>query len=87
MIMDTLVTADAEGDEVLLGVVSQSAAWVDMVYLEIGKVPTVLAAPPIALQHLLVQSSIRFRVEPKPRASWAKRHHEAFRTCSRNSCL
>ncbi len=85
--MDTLVTADAEGDEVLLGVVSQSAAWVDMVYLEIGKVPTVLAAPPIALQHLLVQSSIRFRVEPKPRASWAKRHYEAFRTCSRNSCL
>jgi len=40
---------DAEGDEILLGVASQSAPSVDMVYLEFTPAPAKLAAPPIAL--------------------------------------
>ena len=56
--MDMLVALDAEGDEILLSVVSQSAAWVDVVYLETSKAPTKLAAPSIALQYLSAQVSI-----------------------------
>jgi hypothetical protein len=50
-----LVAMDAEGDEIFLGVVSQSAARVDVVYLETSKEPTKLAAPPVAIQHLPAQ--------------------------------
>ena len=62
--MDNSVATDAEGHQVLLGVVSQSAAWVDVVYVEISKAPAALAAPPVALQHLSAQCSIGRRVEP-----------------------
>jgi hypothetical protein len=51
--VDFLVAGDAEGDEVLLGVVSQSASWLNVVDLEVGRAAAVLAAPAIALQHLL----------------------------------
>jgi hypothetical protein len=51
--MSLLVTTGAECDEVLLGVVAQPAAWVDVVDLEAGKTPAMLAAPAIPLQHLL----------------------------------
>jgi hypothetical protein len=47
--MDKLVAADAEGDEILLGVVSQSAPSVDMVYLKPSETPTVLTPPSISL--------------------------------------
>ena len=51
--MGILVAAGAEGDEVGLGVVSQSASWVDVVDLEVGTPAAVLAAPAVSLQHLL----------------------------------
>lgn len=70
--MDISVAMDAEGHQVLLGVVSQSAACVEVVYLKISKVPTTLAAPSVPLQHLSAQSSIGFRAESHSRASWAK---------------
>ena len=52
------VTIRAEGDEVGLGIVAQSASWVDVVDLEVGRSAAVLAAPPIALQHLLAKSAV-----------------------------
>ena len=54
--MGILVTGGAEGNQVGLGIVSQSASWVDVVDLKIGHPAAVLAAPAIALWNLLVQS-------------------------------
>ena len=66
--MDFLMTPDAERDEVLLGIVTQSAPGVDVVDLEAGKTPAVLAAPAIPLQHLVAELAVRVRVEAKPGA-------------------
>ncbi len=85
--VDKLVAADAERNQILLGVVSQSAAWVDVVYVEISKEPAALAAPSVPLQDLSAQSSVGFRLEPLPRAFWSERHHEAFPICSRKCCF
>ncbi len=82
--MECLMTAAAEGDEVLFGVVSESASWVDVVDLEVGRTAAVLAAPAIALQHLLAKSTVGLRVEAKPGAAWAQASHEAFLSCSKN---
>ena len=84
--MESFVTGGAQRDEILFHVLSELTPWADVVNLELIHATTALAAPAIALQHLAAQSSIGVRVEPKPRASWGKSGHEAFRTCSRNSC-
>ena len=47
------MTPGAERDEVLFGVVSQSASWVDVVDLQVGRSPAPLATPAVSLQHLL----------------------------------
>ena len=60
------VTGGAEGNQVGLGVVSQSASWVDVVDLEISRAATALAAPGVPLQHLLAQSTVGVRVEAQP---------------------
>ena len=60
------MTAGAEGDEVLLGIVAQSAPGVDVVDLKFGHPAAVLAAPAISLQHLLAELAIRVRVEAQP---------------------
>ncbi len=78
------VTGGAEGDEVWLGVVAQSASWVDVVDLEVSTTPAGLAAPAIALQHLLAQLTIGFWVEPEVGAAREQASHEAFLSCSRN---
>ncbi len=51
--MGISVTSSAEGNQVGLGIVSQSASWVDVVDLEVGRTAAVLAAPAVSLQHLL----------------------------------
>jgi hypothetical protein len=47
-----LVTASTQSDEIGLGVVSQTAAWVDVVNLKISKTSAILAAPSITLKYL-----------------------------------
>ena len=47
--MEFLMTPGAEGDEVGLGVVSESASRADVVDLEVGRTAAVLAAPAIPL--------------------------------------
>lgn len=80
------VTIRAEGDEVLLGVVSESASWMDVVNLKIGHPAAGLAAPAVPLQHLLAQLAIGFWVEaePGPGAAREQTSHEAFLSCSKN---
>ena len=78
------MTAAAEGDEVLFGVVPESASWMDVVNLELGRSAAVLAAPVIALQHLLAQSTVGLWVEPEAWTVQAQASHEAFLSCSKN---
>ncbi len=80
------VTAGAKGDEVWLGIVAQTAAQVEVMNLEFGRMPTALAAPAIALQYLLAKSTVGLRVEAKPGAAREQASHEAFLSCSRNCC-
>ncbi len=63
------MTAGAEGNQVWLGVVSESTSWVDVVDLEVGRAAAVLAAPTIPLQHLVAQSTVGVRVEAEPGAA------------------
>ncbi len=51
--MDLTVTLSAEGDQVRLGVVAESAPRLDVVDLEVSHPATALAAPAVTLQHLL----------------------------------
>ena len=67
--MNNFVAAGAESDQVLLGVVSESAPRVDVVNLKVGRPSAVLAAQAIALQHLLAQSTVGLGVEAKPGAA------------------
>ncbi len=47
------MTPRAEGDQILLGIISKAAALIDVVDLKIGHPAAMLAAPAVALQHLL----------------------------------
>ena len=78
------MTPGAEGDEVLLGVVAESASWADVVNLEVSRAAAALAAPAIPLQHLLAKSTVGLRVEAKPGAAREQASHEAFLNCSKN---
>ncbi len=56
--MGILVTTGAEGDEVLLGVISESASWLNVVDLEVDRTAAGLAAPSVPLQHLLAELAV-----------------------------
>ncbi len=82
--MEFLMTPGAEGDQVRLGVVSESASWLNVVNLKVGTTPAGLAAPAIALQHLLAKSTVGLWVEAEAWAARAQASHEAFLSCSKN---
>ncbi len=82
--MGNLVTTRAEGYEVWLGVVAEPAPRADVVDLEVGTTPAGLAAPAIALQHLLAKSTVGLGVEAEPGPARAQASHEAFFSCSKN---
>ncbi len=85
--MHKLVAACAEGDEVVLGVVSELTPRVDVVNMEFDRAPAALAAPAIPLQYLLAEALIGLRVQPKPRPSRQQAGDAALHMCVRNSCL
>ena len=85
--MPPSVTASAERDEILLGVIPELAARADVVYLEILRPATILAAPPIARQHLAPQFPIGCWAELEPRPLETRSFHEAVRSRSRNSAF
>ena len=82
--MQPSMTLGAEGNQVGLGIVSQLTPRVDVVDLEVGTPAAMLAAPAIALQHLLAQSTVGVRVEAEAWAAREQASHEAFLSCSRN---
>lgn len=53
-----LMTANAQRNEIGFGIVSELAAWVDMVNLKVSKTSTIPAPPSIPLEHLAPQFSI-----------------------------
>lgn len=52
------MTANAQRNEIGFGIVSELAAWVDMVNLKVSKTSTIPAPPSIPLEHLAPQFSI-----------------------------
>ena len=60
------VTGGAKGNQVGLGIVSESASWADVVDLEVSTTPAGLAAAAVTLQHLLAKSTVGLGVEAKP---------------------
>ncbi len=85
--VDKLVAMHAEGDEILLGVVSQLAAWTDMVHVKISNVPAELAAPSVAFEDPLPESSITLWVESLARVLREWNRHDVPSACAKNSCL
>ena len=64
MKMPSSVTARAERDEILLGVIPQSAARAEVVNLKILCYSAILAAPPIAREHRAGELAIGLGFKP-----------------------
>ena len=67
MKMSGSVTARAERNEILFDIVSQPAARAEVVDLKILRCAAVLAAPPIAREHLAGELAIRLGFKPQSR--------------------
>jgi hypothetical protein len=85
--MHKSVARCAQGDQIVLGVVSELAPRVDVVDVEFAGTPTTLATPAIPLQDLLAQALVGLWVKPKSRAFWKEARHAAVQIWARNSCL
>ena len=77
----------AERDEIAFGVLAGVAAEPDVVNFELSRSTAALAAPPIALQHLLAEGPIGLRIEADPWALGQSPAHEASRVCSTKRCF
>jgi hypothetical protein len=62
--MSRSVTARAKGNEVFFGIITEPATRSDVVDLKIPRRAAILAAPPIAHEHLAGELAIRFRLKP-----------------------
>jgi hypothetical protein len=60
--MNLFMAAGAEGNQILAGIVSQSAAETKVVNLEMLCCATILAFPAIALEYLCAESAISYRI-------------------------
>ncbi len=79
-----LVAIHAQGEQILLGIVAQTAAWVEVMNLELGRTAAVLEAPAVPLQHLLAKSTVGVRIEAESGEARVQASHEAFLSCSKN---
>jgi len=64
--MSGSVAARAERDEILLGVISQSATRAEVVDLKILRYSAILASPPIAREHRAGKLAIGLGIKPQP---------------------
>ena len=76
--MHKSVARCAQGDQIVLGVVSELAPRVDVVDVEFARAPATLATPAIPLQDLLAQALVGLWVKLKPRAFWKEASHAAL---------
>ena len=65
--MSSSVTACAERNEILFDIISQPAARAEVVDLKILCYAAILAAPPIAREHLAGELAIRLGFKPQSR--------------------
>lgn len=77
--MDLLVASDAQGDEVLFGIVTEQTALSSMVNLQFTHRSAALATPPVSLQGSFAQSLVRQRIKAQPWTSRARKRHEDVR--------
>ncbi len=61
-----------QGDEILLCIIAEQTACLNMVELQFARTPAMLAMPSVALEHPLAQSFVSPLIEPQPRASLSK---------------
>ena len=61
------MTHGAQRDEILLNIASQPAARAQVVYLKILRCATILAAPPVAREHLAGELAVRLGFKPQSR--------------------
>jgi hypothetical protein len=86
--MRASVTDCAQCDQVRFGVISQTTPKVLVMDFQVRHRTTGLTPPAIAMQHLLPQGFVRFRIEPQSHGLRANRAHEdSSLKPSRNSCL
>jgi hypothetical protein len=71
------MAADAESYEILFFVVTLPAARLDMMNLQVGLTPTILATPAITPQDSPAQSLVRLRRQPETRSLLGEKDHEA----------
>jgi len=64
MKMSGSVTARAERNEILFGIISQPAAWADVVDLKISGCTTILTTPSVAREHFASELAIRIGFKP-----------------------
>ena len=62
--MFRLVTARAERNQIVFGIVSQASARTDVVNLEIPSCAAVLTAPAVAREHFASELAIRIAFKP-----------------------
>ena len=67
MNMSGSVTACAEGNQILFDIISEPAARAEVVDMEVLRCAAVLAAPPIAREHLPGELAIRLGLKPQSR--------------------
>jgi hypothetical protein len=81
--MRSSVTPVAQGDEILLCIVTERTTRLHVMNVEIAHRPAALTAPAISPQHLFMQLSISLLIEGEPGASGADGVHEAIRALSK----
>lgn len=62
--MGPSVTFGTKRDQVLFGIISQLAARLNVVRLEVSEASAVLTTPPIPLEHLKAQPFVRSGIKP-----------------------
>ncbi len=82
--MTVPVAIGAEGDEILLAVVSATAAKPDVVNFEMTASAADLALPAIALKHIPLERAVGAAVQLQSRIPFLR--HAATCTWARNSC-
>jgi len=76
--MHKSVARCAQGDQIVLGVVSELALRLDVVDVEFARTPTTLATPAIPLQDVLAQAFVGLWVKAKSRAFWKEAGHSVL---------
>ena len=80
--MHPFMAFGAQGDQILFHVATRVASEALVMHLEMYHAAAHLAAPVVALQHLSMQFTVPFWIQPEARFLAADAFHEAFAATS-----